>query len=105
MDTRTPPYFFEATAYFVPPLLFTVLFTLLEELVLFFTTLVIAFFTLLTTLETVLLTVFTTLETVSATFFTVELTELDELEELDLEEELLDVLEEELVIFCLVSPL
>jgi len=85
----------------VPPLDFTVLFTLLEELVVFFTRFVIVFFTLLTTLETVFATLLATLETVSATFFTVELAEL---EELDLEE-LLDVLEEELVIFCLVSPL
>ena len=37
MDTRTPPYFFMATAYFVPPLDFTVLFTLLEGLVDFLT--------------------------------------------------------------------
>lgn len=94
-----------ATAYFVPPLDFTVLFTLLEELVVFFDTVVTAFFTELITLETTLETPLTTLETVLATFFTV-LTTLETvlLEELDLEE-LLDVLEEELVIFCLVAPL
>ena len=86
----------------MPPLDFTVLFTLLEELVVFFTRFVIVFFTLLTTLETVFATLLATLETVSATFFTVELAELEELE---LEEELLDLLEEELVIFCLVAPL